>query len=123
MFFYRGPIDLDPLTHATVVALFRARLRALRTESAGAEQASHMVRVVDDIEVVVNQVDDSPTRPQARAIAARFRPRDDQARQPTALHRTELRRSPGRRPCPQAGAALPSMRPLPSAGGSAAGDP
>jgi hypothetical protein len=77
-----------------------------------------MVRVVDDIEVVMNQVDDSPTRPQARAIAGRFRPRDDQARQPTALHRAELRRSPGGRPGPQAGAALASMRPLPSADGA-----
>src|SRR4030095_16752409 len=78
--FYGGHIDLDPLAHATVVALFRARLRALRTESAGAEQATHMVRVVDDREVVMNQVDDSPTRPQARAIACRFRSGDDQAR-------------------------------------------
>ena len=77
-----------------------------------------MVRVVDDIEVVMNQVDDSPTRPQARAIAGRFRPRDDQPRQSTALHRTELRRAPGGRPGAQAGAALASMRPLPSADGA-----
>ena len=77
-----------------------------------------MVRVVDDIEVVMNQVDDSPTRPQARAIAGRFRPRDDQASQSTALPRRELRWSPGGRPGAQAGAALPSVRPLPSADGA-----
>jgi hypothetical protein len=77
-----------------------------------------VVRVVDDIEVVMNQVDDSPTRPQARAIAGRFRPRDDQARQPTALGRAELRRSPGGGPGAQAGAAQASVRPLPSADGA-----
>ena len=77
-----------------------------------------MIGVVDDIEVVMNQVDDSPTRPQARAIAGRFRPRHDQARQPTALDRAELRRSPGGWPGAQASAALASVRPLPSADGA-----
>jgi hypothetical protein len=77
-----------------------------------------VIRVVDDIEVVMNQVDDSSTRPQARAIASRFRPRDDQARQSTALPRAEPRRSPGGRPGAQAGAAVPSVRPLPSADGA-----
>jgi hypothetical protein len=77
-----------------------------------------VIRVVDDIEVVMNQVDDSPTRPQARAIAGRFRPRNDDARQSTALCRAELRRSPGGGPGAQAGTALASVRPLPSADGA-----
>src|SRR5437867_453768 len=37
-FFYPGPVLLDPLAHAAIVALLGARLRALRTEAAGAEQ-------------------------------------------------------------------------------------
>src|SRR5215471_1763058 len=71
-FFYRGPLPLDPLPHATVVALLRARLWALRTEPTGAEQAPDVVGVIDDREMVTDQVDDSPTRPQARPIAGRF---------------------------------------------------
>jgi hypothetical protein len=74
--------------------------------------------MVDDIEVMLDQGDDSSTGPQARAIAGRFRPRDDQARQSTALPRTELRRAPGGRAGAQAGAALTSVRPLPSADGA-----
>jgi hypothetical protein len=77
-----------------------------------------VIRVVDNIEVVMNQVDDSSTRPQARAITGRLRPRDDQARQPTALPLAEPRRPPGGRPGAQAGAALLSVRPLPSADGA-----
>jgi hypothetical protein len=77
-----------------------------------------VIRVVDDIEVVMDQVDDASTCPQARAIAGRFRPRDDQARQATALHRTELRRAPGGWPGAQGGAALTAVRPLPSADGA-----
>jgi hypothetical protein len=117
-FFYRGPLHLDPLTHATVVTLFRARLGALRTEPAGAEQAPDVIRVVDDIEVVMDQIDDSSTGPQTRAVAGRFRPRDDQPRQSTALPRAELRRSPGGQPGAQASAALMSVRPLPAADGA-----
>jgi hypothetical protein len=93
-------------------------LRSLRTEPTGAEQAPYVIRVVDDIEVVMNQIDDAPTRPQARAIAGRFRPGDDQARQAPALGRAELRRSPGGGPGTQAGAAPASVRPLPSADGA-----
>jgi hypothetical protein len=77
-----------------------------------------MIRVIDDIEVVMDQIDDSSTGPQTRAIAGRFRPRDDQPRQSTALHRTELRRSPGGQPGAQASAALTSVRPLPPADGA-----
>jgi len=77
-----------------------------------------VIRVVDDIEVVMDQVDDSATRPQAGAIAGRFRSRHDQARQSTALPHAEPRRSPGGRPGAQASAALLSVRPLPSADGA-----
>jgi len=101
-----------------VVALLRARLRALRTEPAGAEQAPHVIGMVDDIEVVMNQVDNAPTRPQARTIAGRFRPRDDQVCQSAPLGSAEPWRSPGGRPGAQAGAALASVRPLPSADGA-----
>jgi hypothetical protein len=117
-FFYRGPLDLDPLAHATVVALFRARLGPLRTEATGAEQTPHVIRMVDDVEVMTNQIDDSSARPQAGAIAGRFRPRDDHARQSPTLRGGELRRSPGRRARAQAGMALSSVRPLPSPDGA-----
>src|SRR5262249_60112987 len=92
-------------------------------EPTGAEQTPHVIGVVGDLKVVMNQVDDSPTRPQARAIAGRFGSRDDQARQPLSLGGAELRRSPGGRPGAQAGAALASMPPLPSAGGAASRTP
>jgi hypothetical protein len=78
-----------------------------------------VIRVIDDIEVVMDQVDDSPTRPQARAIAGRFRSRDDQARQALPLRRAELRRSPGGWSGAQAGAALTAVRPFPAADGAA----
>jgi len=78
-----------------------------------------VIGVVDDIKVVMNQVDDAPTRPQARAIAGRFGSRDDQARQSLSLGGAELRGSPGGRPGAQAGAALASVRPFPSADGAA----
>src|SRR5262249_61744999 len=45
-FFYGGPIHLNPLAHPTVVALFRPRLGALRTEGTGAEQAPDGSRMV-----------------------------------------------------------------------------
>jgi len=70
--------------------------------------------MVDDIEVVADQVDDSPTRPQAGAIAGRFGPGDDQARQVPALCGIELRRATGRRPGAHSRASLPSVRSFPS---------
>jgi len=114
-FFLPWPNPLDPLPHTTVVALLRARLWALRTEPTGAEQAPDVVGVVDDSEMVTDQVDDAPTRPQARPIASRFGPRDHQARQSLPLRGGELRRSTGCRPGAQARTALASVRPLPSA--------
>ena len=101
-----------------VVALFRARLWSLRTEPTGAEQAPDVIGMIDDIEVVMNQVDDSPARPQARAITGHFRPGNDHARQSTALRGAEFRRSPRGRPGAEAGAALSSVGPLPSPDGA-----
>jgi hypothetical protein len=80
-FFYPGPVAVQPLAHAAIVALLGPRLRPLRTEAAGAEQPAHVVGMVADVEVVTDQVDDPPTRPQARAIAGGFRPGQDQARE------------------------------------------
>jgi hypothetical protein len=74
--------------------------------------------MVDDREVLPDQVDDASTGPQARAIAGDFRPRDDQARESTALRGAELGRSTGGRPRAQAGAALSSVCPLPSSDGA-----
>ena len=117
-FFYRGPIPVDPLAHPTIVALLRARLGSLRAEATGAKQAPHVIRMVDDIEVMPDQVDDAPTRPQAGAIAGRFRPGHDQARQSTALRGAELRGSTRGGAGTQPVATVSSVHPLPSTDGA-----
>src|SRR3989475_6666458 len=89
-FFYPGPVLLDPLAHATIVALLGPRLGTLRTEAARPQQPPDVIRVVDDLEGVADEVDDPPAGPQTRAIARRFRPRPDHARQLPPL--------PGRQP-------------------------
>jgi hypothetical protein len=77
-----------------------------------------VIGMVDDREVLLDQVDDTSTGPQARAIAGGFRPRDDQARESTALPGAELGRSTGGPPGAQAGAALSSVCLLPSSDGA-----
>jgi hypothetical protein len=79
------------------------------------EQSPNVIGVVDDLELVANDVDDPPARPEARGVARRFRPRHDQARQLLPLHGRQLRRSARGRPRSKPGAALPPMRTLPSA--------
>src|SRR5262249_14864506 len=105
-FFYRGPVALEPLAYPTVVALFRAWLGSLRPEATGAEQSPDVIRMVADVEMLPNQVDDASTRPQAGAIAGRFRSCDDQAHEAPALPRIEFRRPPGCWAGAQARAAL-----------------
>src|SRR5882672_6760295 len=80
-FFYPGPGLLDPLAHATIVTLFGPRLGPLRTEPARPKQSPDVIRMVDDLELVADDIDDPPARPEARGVARRFWPRHDQARQ------------------------------------------
>jgi hypothetical protein len=108
---------LDPLAHAAIVALFGAGLRPLRTEPAGAQQPPDMIGMVDDLELLSDDIDDPPARPQARGVAGGFRSRHDEARQLLALRGGQLRWSARRRACPQASATAPPVRPLPSAHG------
>src|SRR5256712_10151883 len=108
-FFYPGPVLLDPLAHAAIVALLRARLGALRTEAARPQQSSDVIRMVDDLEAVADDVDDPPARPEARGVAGGFRSGHDQARQLPPLRRRQLRRSTRRRTRPQAPPAPPPM--------------
>src|SRR5215470_18398289 len=117
-FFYRGPLNLDPFAHATIVALFRARLGSLRTEATGPEQPPDVIGMVEDIEAIADHLDDAPTRPQAGAIPGGFRPGDNEAGQLPALQDAELRRSPGRRPRAETGRALSSVGPLPTPDGA-----
>src|SRR5215813_12661294 len=117
-FFYRGPIDLDPLAHAPVVALFRARLGALRTEATGPEQPPDVVGMVEDLEAIADQLNESPTRPQAGAIAGGFRSGDDEAGQVPALDGAELGRSTGRWSRAETGGALSSVSSLPTPDGA-----
>ncbi len=117
-FFLHGAIPAGSTAHAAIIALFGAWLGALRTEPARAEQPSDVIRMVDDLEVVADEVDDPPAGPQARAVSGRFWARHDQARQLTLLRCRQLRRSARRRPRTKAGAALPPMRPLPPADGA-----
>jgi hypothetical protein len=93
-------------------------LRSLRREATGTEQAPYVIRMVDDIEVLPDEIDDASTRPQAGAIAGHFWPGDDQARQAPPLRGAELRRPPGGRPSPQARPALSSVGPFPSPDGA-----
>jgi hypothetical protein len=74
--------------------------------------------MVDDFELTTDEVDDPSTRPQACAIAGRFRPRHHQAGQSMSLRGAEFRRSTRRRAGAQPGAALSSVRALPSADGT-----
>ena len=71
--------------------------------------------MVDDVKLVTDDVDDPSTRPQAGAIASRFRSRDHHLRQAPPLGRGQFRRSSGRGARLQPGAALASVRALPSA--------
>jgi hypothetical protein len=70
--------------------------------------------MVDDIEVATDEVDDPPARPQAGAIAGRFWPGHDEARQSLPLGGGQLRRATGGGPGAEADAALSSVRPLPA---------
>jgi hypothetical protein len=117
-FFYLGPLLLDPLPHAAIVALLRARLGPLRTEATRPQQPPDVIRMVDDLELAPDEVDDPPAGPQARAVAGFFWPRHDQAHQLTALSGRQLRRSAGRGARAQTAAAAPTVRPLPSADGA-----
>src|SRR5439155_10183583 len=113
-FFYPGPVVLNPLAHALIVALLGPRLRPLRTEATRTEQAADVIGMVDDLELLTNQIDDPPARPQACAIAGGFRPGDDHTRESPSLRRRELRRSTGGPAGAQAGPPLSSVHPLPS---------
>jgi len=74
--------------------------------------------MVDDFELVADEVDYPPARPQARTVPGLFRPRHDQAHQLTALSSRQLWRSAGCRARTQAATAPPAIRPLPTAYGA-----
>src|SRR6266571_962164 len=69
-FFLHGAIPAGSTAHAAIIALFGAWLGALRTEPARAEQPSDVIRMVDDLEVVADEVDDPPAGPQASAVSS-----------------------------------------------------
>jgi hypothetical protein len=81
---------LDPVAHATIVALLGARLGALRTEATRAQKPSDVIGMIDDLEVVADEVHDSPAGPQARAVAGRFGPRHHETRQLPPLRSGQL---------------------------------
>src|SRR5712691_5499593 len=116
--FYPGPVLLSPVAPATTVALLRPGLGTLRAEAARSQQLPDVIRVVDDLEGVADEVDDPPAGPQTRTITRRFRPRHDHARQLPPLRARQLRRSARRRARAKAGAPLPPVRPLPPAYGA-----
>src|SRR6266446_5783231 len=93
-FFYRGPVHPNPLAHPLIIALLGPRLRPLRAEATRTEQSTDVIRMVGDVEVVTDEVDDPSTRPQICAIPGRFRPGHHQARQLVLLLRRQIRRAP-----------------------------
>jgi hypothetical protein len=109
---------VHPVTDPLIIALLGARLRPLRAEPAGTEQAADVIRMVDDVELTSNDLDDPSTGPQASVIAGRFRPRQHQARQALPLRGAELRGPTGRRTCAQPAATLSPVRPLPPTDGA-----
>src|SRR6185369_2578883 len=117
-FFYASPVLLDPLTHAAIIALLRARLGTLRTEAAGPQHSSDMIRMVDDLEAVADDVDDASARPETRGVAGGFRSGHDHTRQLPPLRGRQLWRSARRRTCAQPRPALPTMRALPPTHGA-----
>jgi len=117
-FFYPGPVPPNPLAHTAIVALLRAWLRPLRTEATRPQEPPDVIRMVDDLELVANHVDDPSAGPQARAIAGRFRARHDRAHQLTPLSGRQLRRPARRRARPKTGSTVPAVRPLPPTHGA-----
>src|SRR5256712_1564183 len=73
-FFYPGPVSLDPLAHATIVALLGPRLGTLRTEAARPQQPPDVIRVVDDLEGVAGDGDSAPPCAHSPAATRRFPP-------------------------------------------------
>src|SRR2546428_13174833 len=84
-FFYPGPVLLDPLAHAAIVALFGAWLGPLRTEATRPEQPADGIRMVGDLAVVADEVDDPPAGPQALSVGRRLRAPPDPTRPLTPL--------------------------------------
>src|SRR3989442_9018033 len=100
-FFYQRPLPLTPLADPTVVALFGARLGALRAEATGTQQSADVVGMVDDIKAGADHLDDPSTGPQTRAIPRGLRPGHDHARQLASLGRGQFGRAAGRWPRPE----------------------
>jgi hypothetical protein len=86
----------------------------LRAEATRAQESADVIRVVVDVELLTDEVDEPSARPQVRAVPGRFRPRDDEARQSLPLLRRELGRPTRCGAGAQPRAALPPVRPLPS---------
>jgi len=109
---------VDPVAHPLIVALLGAGLRPLRAEAARPEQSPDVIRMVDHFELTTHHLDDPATRPQACVIAGRFRPGYHQAGQSLPLGGAEFRWPTGCRTCPQPGAALAAVGPLPPTDGA-----
>src|SRR5262249_59977711 len=77
--------------------------------------------MVEDLEAIADQLDESPTRPQAGAIAGGFRSGDDEAGQVPALDGAELGRSTGRWPRAETGGGPSSGGSLSTPGGAPVG--
>jgi len=81
---------MDPVAYPAIVALLRARLGTLRAEATRSQQSSDVIRMVGDLEVVADEVDDPSARPEAGGVAGGFGPHDDQARQLPSLRGGQL---------------------------------
>jgi hypothetical protein len=65
---------MDPSANPLVIPFLGADLRALGRQAAGAQQATDMVGVVDDVKALTDQVSNPPTGPQGGGESAGLRP-------------------------------------------------
>lgn len=110
---------LNPLADALGVAFLGDPLRPLGCQATGAQEATHMIRVVEDLETPPDELDDPWAGPQSGVESERLRSLQDVLDQPSAL----LHGQPGRTPRDRLGLqtlpALAKVGPLPAADRSA----
>ena len=93
--FYWRPLSAFPLFDRLVVALDRTPFGLLMPPLQTMHQPPHVIGVIVDPELLVDEPGDARRCPQVRVVAASPRPFEQQLDQALQLFRPQLRRSPG----------------------------